>query len=372
MLGFAIPSCRLFSFSQVITDGYRPTPGLHMPPSGAANLIPLPPVGSYYHGVFPGGKTSSEDDITIRDLRSYEEHAGKSAAWVYFSHNWYQGRKFPFSTADWIRQTGSVPYIRLMLRSDTEQDHADPLYTLENILKGEFDNSLHDWAVAAREYGSPLIVEYGVEVNGEWFPWNGKWNGAGSTLDFGDPSFSDGAERFREAYRHVISIFRQENAANITWVFHVNDYDIPEEDWNRLEAYYPGDEWIDWLGVSVYGALTPMDTEWSEFQVSMDGVYPRLESLSPVKPVVVSEFAVTAGNPYIDQAEWARRALEDITSDRWERVIGFSWWNERWQNDDESAHDTTMRLQDNPALATVFKGLVGEAPNILGGINAPN
>ena len=47
-------------------------------------------------------------------------------------------------------------------------------------------------------------------------------------------------------------------------------------------------------------------------------------------------------------------------------MIGFSWWNERWENDNKPAHDTNMRVQDNPALADVFQTLVGANPNVLG------
>ena len=50
---------------------------------------------------------------------------------------------------------------------------------------------------------------------------------------------------------------------------------------------------------------------------------------------------------------------------RWPRLLGFSWWNEWWQNDNNPAHDTTMRLEDNPALSNVFRTLVGGSTNVL-------
>ena len=74
---------------------------------------------------------------------------------------------------------------------------------------------------------------------------------------------------------------RQEGAANILWVFHANNDDNPQAPWNRLENYYPGDEYIDLVGVSVYGALTPLEEEWPEFRPAMDSAYPRLAALSP-------------------------------------------------------------------------------------------
>jgi hypothetical protein len=338
------------------------------PPAPANAEIPLPPAGNLYHGVFPGGLTGEEDDMKLADVTSYENAAGKHTAWVYFSHNWYYGRAFPSKTANWIRAHGSVPYIRLMLRSDPEQGHADPVYTLARIINGTFDNDLRAWCAGARNFRTRLIVEYGTEVNGEWFPWNGKWNGGGTKTGYGSPTQFDGPERFRDAYRHIIQICRDEGAENVTWVFHVNDGDWPNVNWNRLENYYPGDAYIDWLAISSYGAQTPLDDWWPIFRTSMDDVYPRVAALSATKPIIVAEFGVTDNNPLGSQSQWANAALTNITTFRWPRLIGFSWWNEWWQNDNDPAHDTNMRVQDNPLLAQVFKNLVGNNSIVLGTI----
>ena len=338
------------------------------PPAPITAILPLPPSGSLYHGVYPGGVTGEEDDLTLADLTAYETASGKTAAWVYFSDNWYHGRAFPASTATWIRDHGSVPYIRLMLRSSADQNKSEPVYTLSKIINGAFDNDLRAWCDGARDFGARLIVEYGTEVNGEWFSWNGKWNGGGASIGYGDPAFPNGPERFRDAYRRIIQVCRDEGALNITWVFHVNDGDWPNVSWNRFENYYPGDEYIDWLAVSSYGAQTPLDDDWPVFRESMDSVYPRLAALTPDKPIIVAEFGVTANNPLGSQSLWARDALTDLLAFRWPRVMGFSWWNEWWQNDNNPAHDTDMRLQTNPSLAQVFFDLISGNPGVLGHI----
>ena len=157
---------------------------------------------------------------------------------------------------------------------------------------------------------------------------------------------------------------RAEKADNITWVFHVDKDDVPDVAWNRLENYYPGDEWIDWIGMSVYGAADPLDDERSSFRVLMDEVYPRLEDLSPDKPIVLLEFGVDGGNPRVDQAVWAKSGLEEITSGRWPRLIGFAWWNDWWENDDNPRHNTNMYVKDNQELVTVFQRLVGENDSV--------
>ena len=316
-----------------------------------------PPPGKLYHGIFPGSPTSSREDEMVRgDVTGYQALVEKRVAWVYFSQNWYLGRQFPLATATWIRKTGAVPFIRLMLRSSDDQNVAEPLFTVQAILAGSFDSDLRAWAQAAKGFGTALLVEWGTECNGEWFSWNGSWNGAGDTTEFGDLSKPDGPERFVAAYRHIVATMRAEGADNIAWVFHVNSDDVPEAPWNRLENYYPGDDVVDWLGVSCYGALTPTQA-WQPVSLrqQMDAVYTRVAALAPAKPIMLLEFGCTAGHADVQPEQWAQAALTDIFSGRWPRLAGFSWWDERWENDNDRQHDTTMRLQDLPALARVFR-----------------
>jgi hypothetical protein len=98
----------------------------------------------------------------------------------------------------------------------------------------------------------------------------------------------------------------------------------------------------------------------------MDEVYPRLVSLSKDKPILLVEFGATSGNPHGDQADWAEVALTDLMHLRWPRVAAFSWWNGAWTNDSDTAHNSDMRIQDNPRLAEVFRRLIARNPRVLG------
>lgn len=91
--------------------------------------VDAPPSGRLYHGVYPGGITGYEDDITPNDLNSYEQTVGKTAVWCCFSHQWFHGRVFPMAAARWIHDAGSVPYVRLTMRSDSAEEFlGDPVY----------------------------------------------------------------------------------------------------------------------------------------------------------------------------------------------------------------------------------------------------
>jgi hypothetical protein len=81
-------------------------------------------------------------------------------------------------------------------------------YSLQNTIDGKFDAQLRAWADAARETNIPIVMEYGDEENADWGAWAGIWNGAGETTGYGDPNFPDGPERFRDAYRHMVKLFK--------------------------------------------------------------------------------------------------------------------------------------------------------------------
>jgi len=330
-----------------------------------SNVLLPPPPGKIYHGVYPGGIDGEEDDISLKDVLGYEAACGKRVTWVYFSNNWYESRAFPVAIAKWIRAHGAVPYIRLMLRSeDHKPGKAERTFSMDAIIDGNFDEDFRAWARSAKEFGTPILVEYGTEMNGHWFGWNGKYHGGARMDGFGDPRKADGPERFVAAWRHIVKAMRSEGATNLLWVWHPDAKDNPDVAWNRFENYYPGDDVVDWVGFSCYGYHTPMD-KWDpeSFRQLLDPAYGRLRKLAPNKPVIVAEFGQTSGNSRQSAAEWAAQALDDLLGNRWPRVIGFSWWNERWQNDSKPEHDTTMRLQDTSNLAEVFSEKLSKAGN---------
>ncbi|WP_457676613.1 glycoside hydrolase family 26 protein [Thiolapillus sp.] len=247
------------------------------------------PERGFYHAAFPdlGG---TEDMVDARRIHEFERLAGKPLAWIYFSNNWYDRIRFPVNEVALINNLGKLPFIRMMPRSGFEEG-PDPVYDLQAIIDGDFDEALSRWARDAAATGIPLLVEFGTEMNGDWFPWSGWYNGAGETRGYGDPALADGPERFRDAYRHVVDICDAQGAHNITWFFHVDAEGSPRASWNRVENYYPGDEYVDWVGVSVYGPQEA-DEDYREFSDILDEIYPRLVELTD-RPVAILEFAVT-------------------------------------------------------------------------------
>ena len=324
--------------------------GFTVATAGAGSIAPPPP-GKLYQGFYwDGAETDEHDptehDVAPEDVARYETAVGAKTVWVYFSDNWFESRKFPASMCGWIRDLGRLPYIRLMLRSDLDQQHPEKKFTLTRIIAGDFDDDLRAWAEDAKTFGSPILIEWGTEPNGDWFAWNGKWNGGAK----------EGSKRYVAAYRHIVDLMRQEGAVNLQWVWHANWYDEPETKWNAFENYFPGETYCDWVALSAYGPLTPRTVDGLEsFRFKIDQAYARLITIAPGKPVIVAEFGCDLHNHHVDAAQWAKSALDDLFSNRWPSIIGFCWWNEGWQNDDNKKHDTDMIVLHDADLTRVFR-----------------
>ncbi len=353
-----LPALRPLGIAAVALFAVALLPATGAPASvgeGGMKLVP-PPQGRIYHSAYPDFN-NTEEVVTKARVRAFERLAGRNLAWAYFSNNWGKKIRFPASAVKRIQAAGSVPFVRLMARTEWRPSGPDPRYRLQRIVAGDFDRDLAAWGRAAARWGRPMLVEFGTEVNGSWFPWNGRWNGAGSKDRFGNPRLADGPERFRKAYRHVRETIESGGANNLTWFFHADDNSLPRKRWNSIGSYYPGDRYVDWVGVSVYGPLTP-DERWGPgFKRAMDRVYPKLTRLSN-KPIALLEFGSRQGRR---KAAWFREAMRTITSGRYPRLRAVSVWNESWTNQDGSlsnlkidSDDRTLRTYRRFAAKPVF------------------
>ena len=225
------------------------------------------PVKGVYQGAFVnfGGV---EDEVRVQSINDFESLIGKKMVWAMFSNNWgAEGIKFPEKNVKTIRNLGIIPFIRMMPGPDFREGEIDSKYTLQHIIDGNFDDKLRKWASDAKKIKSPMIVDFGPEMNGDWFPWSGILNGGGKLDGYGDAKHADGHEKFKDAYRHIINLFKKEGAHNITWAFHVfppfekNENNELYKKWNNIKNYYPGDNYIDWIGLASTGPLnqTPME-----------------------------------------------------------------------------------------------------------------
>jgi Glycosyl hydrolase family 26 len=166
---------------------------------------------------------------------------------------------------------------------------------LERIVNGSQDAVIRARARAVRQLGRTTFIRWGWEMNGSWFPWSGTANGK-------DPSAYVGA------WRRIYRIFREERATNAVWVWCPNAADNPQESWNHWRNYYPGDRYVDWVGIDVYNWGSRRS--WSSWQSFASLVEPVYADYARRKPIMIAETgSVEAGG---SKARWISEARASI------------------------------------------------------------
>jgi hypothetical protein len=108
-----------------------------------------------------------------------------------------------------------------------------------SIINGSQDALIARAAKNIAAYQQPLFIRWAWEMNGSWYLWGGPKNG-------------DRPADFIAAWRHIHDIFVANHATNAAWVWGPNYESMPKEPWNDATNYYPGDDYVDWVGVSGY------------------------------------------------------------------------------------------------------------------------
>jgi hypothetical protein len=303
-------------------------------PNGSVEVL-VPEHGAYTGAFIDFG--DEEDEVALEMIEDFEQMVGKHQAIIASSSYWGE-QSFPTANLNVVWRHGSLP---LVFWSPWDrpyvQNRGPDKFNLNDLIAGKWDGYIEKWADAARQFGHPMIVAFANEMNGDWFPWSGTFYGGGD-WDYEANNWK-GPEAFRRAYRHVVDRVRARGVTNIKWMFQTNNYSYPLDTWNFAPAYYPGSDYVDWLGMSVYGQQFK-DEPNPPITALMDWPCQELSGLDPNKPVMIAEWA-TGEFPYepgqfgIHKPEWIKTALE-LFRTRYPRVKAAVYWHERWQNVDQT------------------------------------
>lgn len=198
----------------------------------------------------------------------------------------------------------------------TGYDRSDDLiyqedYLLQNITDGKFDSYITRFAKDVKQFQHPIIIRFAHEMNGNWYPWASTFNTP---------------EEYIASWRHVHTIFEQEGANNVIWLWAPNEiyYDerVPYTD--KLLTFYPGDAYVDWVGFSSFNwAGKYKQNIWRSPQ---DLYAPTIEQLASLnKPIIIAETASAEGPGSTMKSQWIYDLASYIKSDT--RIKGIIWFN---------------------------------------------
>ena len=321
-------------------------------------VLAVPTQGAYTGAYIDFGER--EDAVTLEGIDDFEQLVGKHQAIVAFSSYWGE-QSFPTEAMSIVTAHGSIPLVFWSpwdwpYREQSADVHAPDRFNLESILTGQWDEYIDRWADGAKAIGGPIFVSLCNEMNGDWFPWSGVFYGGGRPIAGTDPVRYVGPEYFKRAYRYIVDRVRARGASNVLWIFHLNNFSEPYMSWNALAQYYPGPNYVDWLGLSVYGQLESDDSKWDLFDEMIQKPYDEICQLDPDRPIMVTEWGVGEFPTRGDKAAWITTAFDHLST-RFPRLRAAIYWNERWQNSKTMLY-SNLRVDSSPgALAAYRKGV---------------
>lgn len=207
-------------------------------------------------------------------------------------------QQFPLITLETVADLGSIPVVTwgpwltgfenrlhpdLPLRADRERGG------LAAVARGVYDFYLDDWARDAADYGRPILLRFAHEMNDPYrYPWGPQNNAPGDYI---------------AAFRHVVERFRVAGAVNVLFVW------APHVGYQGMSAFYPGDDWVDWIatGVLNYGTAARWSAWWS-FDDIFGKSYADLAAYG--KPIMIAELGSLAVGG--DRIRWFADALGDL------------------------------------------------------------
>lgn len=208
-----------------------------------------------------------------------------------------------------------------------------------SVLNGSQDNRIAASARNLARYGRPIFLRFAWEMNGDWYEWGGPRNG-------------NKPANFVAVWRRIHKIFQAEGATNVGWVWSPNHHSNPQSSWNDLPHYYPGDAYVDWVGVSGYStaARTPDQLFDHVYQLYADR-----------KPLIITESGVRekGGRQSADWVDALGRWFASHPS-----ACGLVWFDTDTHKRG-TADFTNFRVDRDPLLLAAYRRLA-TAPRFAG------
>jgi mannan endo-1,4-beta-mannosidase len=170
--------------------------------------------------------------------------------------------------------------------------------TLSSIADGASNEYIRQFALQVKAAGVPIALSFGHEMNGNWYPWG---------------SSDSTAANFVAAWRLIHAIFAAVGATRVIWIWNPNVISASPV---PLRPYYPGNSYVDWIGLTGYFPMTGPTTFAGLFGPTMAEIR-QFTGL----PFIIVETAVQSGP---DEVTCTRNLVRGVAHNR--DVLGLVWF----------------------------------------------
>lgn len=256
----------------------RPVPGHPTPepalPSTGAVAIPAPDTGAYFGAwVDP---TMYGQHGHLGAVKALQQQIGRRLDIV---HTYLrQDAAFPTSSDLAFVRQGSMLLVSWALNDS------------RGIAAGEWDASIRQRAQELKALGKPVFLE-----------WRWEMDRPNIRFEVGSPA------DYIAAWKHIRMIFAEQHVTNVAWVWCPTARGFAN---GSAQAYYPGNDEVDWVCADAYPKPGPQRS-------FADIVQPFLTwAARHPNPIMIGEFGVPRGYGAQRRVQWLRGAEQTVLQHR--------------------------------------------------------
>ena len=194
---------------------------------------------------------------------------------------------------------------------------------LKKAERGEYDAVVKAFSAWAKTIDRPIYLRIGYE-----------FDGVHNELE---------PEAYVNVYRRIVDLMRAEGVDNVAFVWH--SYAAPTYRDYPLSDWYPGDEYVDWVGISLFGHMYA-----STLNAEGDAVFDFARVHK--KPVMVAEASPIHGIEKDNIDAWNSWFVNFLSLSYRNNVKAISFINEDWKRVSISGLSEwkDARLQNNEQI----------------------
>ena len=199
------------------------------------------------------------------------------------------------------------------------------------ILQGTWDDVLDLYIQKIQEFGHPVMIRLMNEMNGDWCVYSGI-------------NYSNDPLIYKEAYRYIYHRFEDAGVNNVLWVWNPNGKSYPPVDWNHTLMYYPGDEYVDIVGLTAFNTGTyysSVGETWQDFTTLYEQLYDQYCEWFE-HPLMFTGFSCAELGG--DKRAWTEDMFQKIGE--YDRAKVLVWWD---------SVDYDLRDPKNPIISRDYR-----------------
>ena len=288
-VALAVTAACLFAWS---------APGVGAADSSSLELSPklVPATGALF-GVTAGPRDGRTPEAELQFL---EAKIGRRFALDRRFYRWEAD--FPGDYERWTVSQGRIPLLSWAPVT------LDGRYLgWKHIASGAYDATIRARARAAKAFGHRFMLIYTHEAK----------------------IYNQAPADFVAAWRRVVTIFRQERAWNVVWVWTMTAH-LFQPGGKNPDHYYPGNSYVDWIAADAYnwyGSTWIQGVPWRSFEKILTPFYNWAKGRG--KPLAVPEYGSledwTSPDP-LKRAQWF--ADVGTTLKKWPEMKAISYFNQ--------------------------------------------